>query len=409
MADSSRDLVIGPLQYVTKENEHIFTAISSTGESASYALWHVIHNVPEDSPGMEEIFISRISEPPSAPQKVAEGADPACLPTETGGYITWIKKDFKANVWSINLSTFSKDVGIGSSIQVATEVPRIFSGSHLVQLEHGATGLVYLNISDGGSCVLHTYFVDSHETVDQLIELQSPEDFIVNSSQGTVIAAFETKESVEIFRLEGRTWKRLTALQKGEHVYPFRFDFVVTNELIVFVMERNDNLETRVFNFTDGGWTDSWEFCRYGKFPSIVAFGENYLVAWVGSDTLPIELQGEGKEKAKERFMVESRLAMQEQLQFSNGDVATMSEMEKIWGTPYLDPWAPLWLGVVNHQGQCIKAYGPLGAGLDRNFMPKLSSGAERAALLWRSCNRHSDEEKESCLVKARLISAPAM
>ena len=399
------DLIFGPLQYVTKQNEHVFTAISETDESGSYALWHVIHDVPEDSPEMEEIFISRISEPLSGPHKVAEGADPNCLPTRTGGYISWIRKNFETNVWSINLSTFKKNLQIGSSIQVATEVPRIFSGSYLVQLEDGATGLVYLNISNNGRCVLHTYFLNSHEAVDQILPIQSPEDFIVKSSQNIVIAAFETKENIELFRLEGRTWKRLTAFGKGKHSYPFRFDLVLTNELIVFVMERNSNLETRVFNFTHGGWTDNWEFCRYGNFPSIASFGENSLVAWVGSEALPIDLQGEGKEPAKQNFMIESRLAMQQQLQFSDKDLKNISEMEKIWGTPYLDPWATLWIGVLNDRGQCIKTYGPLGEGLDRNFMPRLSSANGRAALLWRSTDRHSLEEKESCLIKARLIS----
>jgi hypothetical protein len=94
-------------------------------------------------------------------EQISEGADPDCFVTKEGGHVSWIVKDPKTELWTINLSTFDKDIRLSLTRSPASKVANLVTRPYLGQFE-GKPCLIYLNTDRAGQTEIHTYFIESH-------------------------------------------------------------------------------------------------------------------------------------------------------------------------------------------------------------------------------------------------------
>lgn len=403
MSDQLVEPHIGPLQLITSEPKQILTATCASGPTFGCIAWHT---APE-RPNQEAIYLSKILEAVLSRTQISEGADPDCLLTETGGYISWIIKNPDTELWTINLSAFDNDMRFSSRSSPAHDVANLVTRPYLAQFE-GELYVIYLTSDREGHTEIHTYFLRSGRTLHDKLRMRSPNDMIVKSSRDHLVAAVEDKDELVLLMFDGKTWETVANIPKEGSVWPFRFDFALsdTTAMLVMEFEEHQRLGTQAVNLSTGKFASKWAISEYGKFPSIASTHLGWLIGWVGAPSLPLDLQG--KDYNSDNSLAYIGALQEVRSEAESEDKADLkSEMEKIWGVSYVSPWAPLWLGVLDDSGKCTKAYGPLGGDLDENFGTQLSFHGDRGILIWRSSERHALEE-DYCVLKARELGYSA-
>jgi hypothetical protein len=343
-------------------------------------------------------------------ERISEGADPDCLPTENGGHVSWIVRDPKTELWTINLSSFDSDMRLSATSSTATDVANLVTRPYLAQFE-GEPCLIYLNTDRRGRTAINTYFIESHLALEEKLITVSPNDMVVKWSARYLVATIETKEELCVLSFDGRNWKVVANIPKEGSIWPYRFDFALGDNTAMFVMEfeQRQRIGTLVLDLSNGTFDRKWAICDYGKFPSIATTNGRWLISWVGEPALPLDLQGKGVSPDNSRAYLDAlnkiRLEAEAAENKAGKDRKRRSEMEKIWGVSYVPPWAPLWLGILGDSGECTKTYGPLGGGTDENFGTQISMHGDRGILMWRSRDNHATEDEEGCFLKAREIT----
>jgi hypothetical protein len=342
-------------------------------------------------------------------KQISEGADPDCLPTKDGGHVSWIVKDPTTELWGINLSRFDNDLRLSSITSPASNVVNIVTRPYFALFD-GRPCLIYLNTDRVGQTEIHTYFIESQINLDERLIIASPNDMVIKWSASHLIAAIETKNELHVLSFNGRNWKVIANIPKEGSVWPYRFDFAVSEDTAMFVMEFDERqrVGTVAVDLLNGTFDRKWGICEYGKFPSIATANGRWLISWVGAPALPLDLQG--KEYSADNsaayidVLNEIRSEGEATANDSGQDRNRRSEMEEIWDVSYVPPWAPLWLGMLGNSGECVETYGPLGAGTDENFATQMSFQGKQGILMWRSRESHATEDEDGCLLKAREI-----
>lgn len=162
-------------------------------------------------------------------------------------------------------------------------------------------------------------------------------------------------------------------------------------------------------NLLTGERGDFWPIAAYGKFPSIDALpSKGWIASWVGGPSLPLDLQREGEllestsmelhSLAKDKVRSHTKQLLKKQL-FAEGKSEEYNrwEMQDLKAVPAT---APLWIGIMNASGQCIRTYGPLAPGLDPRFGTVVRTDGFFGVVVWRK-----GENEEKCVVEARPFS----
>jgi hypothetical protein len=395
---------VGPLLSVTAEPRRILSAVCGSGPVFGCIAWHT---APEP-PNQEAVYICKMLGGPSDYDQISEGADPDCLRIENRSYLSWIVKDAKTGLWTINLSTFENEMHLSSTASVASNVANLATRPYLSQFEDEPC-LIYLNANPDGETEIHTNFISSHQSFDERLAVESPTDMIVKFSSNHLVAAIETRNELSLLRFNGGNWELINKIPNNGG----RFDFAVREDTAMFVMEMDsggrERIDTLVVNLSNGFFDHKSSICEYGRFPSIAAVPDGrWLISWVGSPAIPLDLQESNQVpydgKAHIDVLNEIRSGAETTKTDAEKGPRSKSEMEEIWNVNHVPPWAPLWLGIMTDSGQCADTYGPLGGGTDENFGTQISFHGKRGILIWRSRNSHAAESEEGCFLKAREI-----
>jgi hypothetical protein len=398
------ELQIASAQSLIIKPERIHSATSATREGEAYVVWH---QVPEDDP--EAVFVAAVNNNSvrSNPRYVAEGADPDCLILDDEVWVSWVIKDFSDNSHTINVSIFDKELNSISTKTVGTEVRALFGRPYLVQYENQPI-LIYSTHRNQDHPQLHTCFIRSENTVITDVLSKSSVDLIVKYS-GDVIAVIEGSDQMQVLAFNGRDWNLLTSIII-EAEFPHRFDFALNDQTAMFVMTlENSRVATLPVRLADGSVGDKkWAICEYGKFASIAWLNDLWVTSWVGAPALPFEDQG--KRYNKQNMVEYAKVMIEisgevESTERTEGVKRIRSVIEDIFGRSFVGPWAPLWLGVLDHGGRCIRSYGPLGSPGDENWNTNISSAGNNGVLLWRSYERCNDSGgPQDCFLNVREI-----
>jgi hypothetical protein len=397
------NIKINSLQFLTKEPTRILTATSATAAGVSYAVWHTAPD--PDTATDEAIFLTRISDQGAYPQKLLVGADPDCLPTSSGGYLSWITKDLATDLWTVNLSTFDRDAKIQTTSIIANDVSGLVTRPYLAEYDEMPC-LVYCRHFGSGRVEIHTHFLGTGKKLVDDMSF-SAENMIVKWSARQLVAVIETKDSLEVLSLRDDRWQAVTKITKERFNRYDRWDFGVGDRSILFVAEVEDKsrLASFVVDLSTGATGEFWPFCEYGKFPQVAAANGQWLVSWAGGPASSLEQQGKLHDPEFFLSYMRAREQISAQIDQTHPN-KRRSEIEEIWDTAFVPIWAPLWLGLLNEDGKCIATYGPLGDG-NENWGLQLSVRGGRGVLLWSSAEEVEDEDVGYLKAREIVLQTP--
>ena len=374
---------------------------SATAAGTSYVVWHT--RPDPDNAKDEAVFISRVSDRGSDPLKIVAGADPDCLPTHSGGFLSWLRRD--KGVLAIYVSTFDKNIRIETTSIVANGVEKLVTRPYLAEFRGGPC-LVYSCNSGNGQVQVHTHFIGTGKELVDTLSVPA-KDMIVKWSGNQLVAVLETKDVLQVLNFADTHWNIVTGIAKDRFHLPHRFDFGVGDDSILFVaeVEKNNRLATFIINLSNGAIGAYWPFCEYGKFPHVASANGYWLVGWAGGPASSVDQQGKLVDPDFVLANMRVRELVRAQIDKNNPN-KKRSELEQIWDATFVPIWAPLWLGLLNENGKCIETTGPLGDG-NENWGLDLSFRDGRGLLAWSAAEEVGDGDIGD--LKARRIALSAV
>lgn len=401
--EKHQDPLIGPAVNLNKEIQCIGHTTCTASELGRYVVWSTTPTESLD----EKVFLTCLTAAESDPVEVCEGADGDCLVRPEGVYVSWIRKD-KAKRWTIAVAQYDHDLrNKPRTVVVADKVSHLFGRPQLADHE-GQPYLFYSCRSKGGGPVLHTCPLLAVPTQRMVLQLRQASNVLIRHTGHLIVAIVEkaypgeiTRET-EVFCFRKGTWTCVGVLGDAVEMRCGRYDVAVTNDKAMFIIESffDSQLFSLSFDLATGQAGSPWHLTA-GKFPSIVPHGGAWLASWVGAPVLPSEIQGRELIEISKKLWDEEishRSVYARELRKGK----TLNEIRAEY--PDVGIWSPLWLSVLNPDGEGIKAYGPLGRGCDDNLFTLLARGDKRGVILWET---DCDEDFEECRLVAREMVLP--
>lgn len=391
-------LDIDEIGWLTPTPEPIWSSTVACCADGFVATWHRCPT--EDEP--EAVIASKVF---SDGRKtghiwVGRGADPDVLIVDSRIYISWISKDFDSGSSSIVVSIFDPDLNLIKEHTVVNAIVDVF-GMPQLAIVRGEIQVLYNCNQTASSSSLRAYNLRTSETYAQeIIHGSRLEDILSRFSSDHLLTVFETQSHLNVMEFDGFVWKKITSIVI-EAEYPHRFDFAVGKNEAMFVLSYQESrIASLKLNLTTRTHSTKWVFCDYGKFASISrTISDKWVVSWIGAPALEIEEQGKSEKQlvayAQALVRISEDVAKSEKIY---GSTREKSEIELLFGRTFIRPWVPLWLGILDSQGKCSVAYGPLGNEADESWNTSLSIYEDKGILLWRNFEKSVDAGDDNYL-----------
>jgi hypothetical protein len=380
------EVIVGPIEIVSRSPATNFVDAAIDERAVTAVLGHL----PSASNDERIDAFLFEKEQTSSFFGVATGADPTVLKFAGQTFISFVR---------IEDSSFSLFVGclIDGRIQKARikrHLPRL-CGPPTLHVRDGSLAVTW--VTQRGP-TLHSSLLAwdmtkgisvSAESSDTIggFNYSSSEPVVTFDESGCYVVTMGT-DCITIYSFDKQIKRIGSRPHRGFGALPARVAAVVRSRKIVLAVDTpGECLTTLLFDVVTGEFGEPKIISAGGKFPSLSLIRNQVAIAWVGGAPIPSALlKGVEPESGKMIGIALNSSTRQEMAQ------QLLEEIDEadLMSVPLVPVWAPVWIGVLNDEAQCVSSYGPLGlVNFEHDFI-KLTLASNCGLLIWRAVGEHS-------------------
>jgi len=419
--------LLGGHQFVTQDHQDILNTNSySLNEDVNYLVWHT----PPNGDNLEAVNLAKSSKNGLETIHVSEGADGDCILLDEKVYVSWVLKNQETELWSIMTNIYDSDLNKLQEICVNKNLPKLINNPYIARCKREIF-IIFAHQPSPGEYVLRTILINSDRKPLITVLKRRPYNIQIEYSNNKAVCVVDFNTSLEVFSMEDDEWVSIATIgpELFKDNYVYRFDIAINDYKCIFVVDLDFtwSLFTIVLDLQTGEVGELWPISSSGKFPSIAVRNDVWLMSWVGAMALPIDMQGKYHSATGLELLNEAMLTVKlETLKlmrkhgasnYESGDIgydASTKFIHKIdqqlnlsvtdywkYDTDWLirdmhsyvidNPWAPVWIGVLNEEGSCVKSIGPIGYGNKSNWSTKISLSSNSGMISWVSGDNPED------------------